>query len=82
MIVLISEKKFDMVDIQNATLSGGVAVGAVADLAIPPYGAFIIGSLTGIISTLGYRLVQVMYTTVDYRCLFMFFFYTAASAFP
>ena len=81
MIVLISEKKFDMVDIQNATLSGGVAVGAVADLAIPPYGAFIIGSLTGIISTLGYRLVQVMYT-VDYRCLFMFFLYTAASAFP
>ena len=49
-----------MVDIQNATLSGGVAVGAVADLMIQPYGAFIAGTVCGIISTLGYRLLQVL----------------------
>ena len=51
--------KFDVVDFQNATLSGGVAVGAIADLMIQPGGAFIAGSLCGIVSTLGYRVIQV-----------------------
>jgi len=51
-------RRLDMVDIQNATLSGGVAVGAIADLMIQPYGAFLAGTLTGIVSCLGYRLVQ------------------------
>ena len=51
-------KKLDMVDIQNATLSGGVAVGAIADLMIEPYGALLIGSVVGTISTLGYRVLQ------------------------
>ena len=52
--------KFDAVDFQNATLSGGVAVGAIADLMIQPGGAFIAGSLCGAISTLGYRIIQVI----------------------
>ena len=52
--------KFDAVDFQNATLSGGVAVGAIADLMIQPGGAFIAGSLCGAISTLGYRILQVI----------------------
>ena len=47
-----------MVDLQNATLSGGVAVGAIADLMIQPYGAFLAGTFTGVISCLGYRLLQ------------------------
>ena len=51
--------KFDVVDFQHATLSGGVAVGAIADLMIQPGGAFIAGTLCGIVSTLGYRLIQV-----------------------
>ena len=42
-----------MVDLQNATLSGGVAVGAIADLMIQPYGAYLAGTLTGAISCLG-----------------------------
>ena len=42
------------------SLSGGVAVGCVADLMIQPYGAFLLGSLTGVISCLGYRILQVM----------------------
>ena len=51
--------KFDVVDFQNATLSGGVAVGAIADLMIQPGGAFIAGTLCGIVSTIGYRVIQV-----------------------
>lgn len=51
--------KFNMVHVQNATLAGGVAVGAVADLMVRPYGALIIGSLAGILSTLGYAYVTV-----------------------
>jgi len=51
-------KRFEIVDIQNATLSGGVAVGAIADLMLQPYGAFLMGSLCGVVSTLGYRALQ------------------------
>ena len=47
-----------MVDIQNATLSGGVAVGAIADLMIQPYGAFLAGTFTGLVSCWGYRMAQ------------------------
>ena len=53
------KNKFDVIDFQNATLSGGVAVGAIADLMIQPGGAFIAGSLCGVVSTLGYRVIQV-----------------------
>ena len=57
--LLYRKNKFDVVDFQNATLSGGVAVGAIADLMIQPGGAFIAGSLCGVVSTLGYRVLQV-----------------------
>ena len=53
-----SGRKLDMVDIQNATLSGGVAVGAIADLMIQPYGAFLAGTFTGLVSCWGYRMAQ------------------------
>jgi len=52
------KKRFDMVDIQNATLAGGVAIGAVADFTIGAWGAMIVGSLAGIISTVGYVHIQ------------------------
>jgi hypothetical protein len=41
--------------IQNATLAGGVAVGAVADMVIHPFGAMIIGLIAGLLSTLGFQ---------------------------
>ncbi|CAF0758002.1 unnamed protein product [Adineta steineri] len=52
------EKKFDMVHIQNATLAGGVAVGTVADKIIRPFGAMIIGSVAGALSTIGFRFIK------------------------
>lgn len=46
--------KFDMVDIQNATLAGGVAVGSSSDLVIQPWGALCIGIAAGWLSVFGY----------------------------
>jgi len=46
--------KFNMVDVQNATLAGGVAVGAVADHYIAGGGAVLIGTVAGAWCTFGY----------------------------
>ena len=51
--------KLDMVHVQNATLAGGVAVGTTADMMIGPWGAILIGSLAGILSTCGYKWITV-----------------------
>ena len=48
----------NIVDAQNAALSGGVAVGAIAHLMLQPYGSIVIGSCAGIISTFGYQVIQ------------------------
>jgi ammonium transporter Rh len=50
--------KFDMVDIQNATLAGGVAVGSSADLVIQPWGAVLVGTLAGCLSVYGYVVIS------------------------
>ena len=50
--------KLLMEDVQNATLAGGVAVGAVADLYIGPGGALIIGFFAGSVSTFGFRFLN------------------------
>jgi hypothetical protein len=58
-------------------LAGGVAVGAVADMAIQPFGAMIIGSLAGIISTLGFQYItpnlngEILHDTCDYYYIFL-----------
>ena len=49
-------------DGQNATLAGGVAMGAIANMLVQPYAALIIGSLAGLLSCYGYRVLQVMNT--------------------
>ncbi len=51
-------EKFSMEDILNATLAGGVAIGAACGIFINPAGALCVGLLAGIISTLGYRYLQ------------------------
>lgn len=48
------EHKFSMVDIQNATIAGGVAVGAVADLLVNTWSAGLIGFGAGFVSVFGY----------------------------
>ncbi|CAF0965964.1 unnamed protein product [Rotaria sordida] len=52
---LVGKGKKEIIHIQNATLAGGVAIGTVADKNIGLFGAMIIGSLAGTISTLGYK---------------------------
>jgi ammonium transporter Rh len=52
------EQKFCMVDVQNATLAGGVAMGTVCDQLIYPASALTIGFLAGFVSVIGYVYVQ------------------------
>ena len=47
---------------QNATLAGGVAVGAAANLNIHLWGAMLVGTIAGIISTLGFQFLSVRST--------------------
>lgn len=51
--------KFDMVHVQNSTLSGGVAAGAICNMMVSPGGAVAVGIASGALSVLGYRFVTV-----------------------
>jgi len=51
---ILSEGRLATVPVQNATLAGGVAIGATANLAMQPKGALIIGTLAGALSTFGF----------------------------
>ena len=62
----------NIVDAQNAALSGGVAVGAISHLMLQPYGAILIGSVSGIISTVGYQIIQVIFSLKIFNCIFSF----------
>jgi len=46
--------KFDMVDVQNATLAGGVAIGTACNMAVAPGGALSVGLIAGMLSVVGY----------------------------
>jgi ammonium transporter Rh len=47
-----------MVDVQNATLAGGVAVGSAADLVIQPWAAILVGLCASFVSVAGYIWLQ------------------------
>jgi ammonium transporter Rh len=50
--------QFRPVDIQNATLAGGVAIGCVANLSLSPAGSLFIGCVASFVSTIGYYIIQ------------------------
>jgi len=56
--LLRHNNKFSMVDVQNATLAGGVACGAIADMSIHPWGALLNGACAGTVSCVGFCLLQ------------------------
>ncbi|RLN61626.1 hypothetical protein BBJ28_00013940 [Nothophytophthora sp. Chile5] len=56
--MLTQAKKFDLMHLQNATLAGGIAIGASCDLAISPAVAITTGLIAGILSVLGYRFLS------------------------
>lgn len=58
--IITEGHKFNMVHVQNATLAGGVAVGASANLMLQPYGALFTGIVAGIISVFGYAVLTVI----------------------
>lgn len=54
----VGRGKKEAAHVQNATLAGGVAVGAFADKNIGLFGAMIVGSVAGLISTLGFKFLS------------------------
>ena len=50
--------KYRPVDIQNATLAGGVAIGAVCHLTLGPFTPILIGASAGFLSTYGYNRIS------------------------
>jgi ammonium transporter Rh len=57
-LILGDVKKFRACDIQNATLAGGVAIGAVANLNISLFTAALVGAIAGLVSSYGYNVIQ------------------------
>lgn len=55
---LSGHQSFRPGDIQNATLAGGVAIGAVANMNIQPWGALLIGLAAGLLSEVGCWRIQ------------------------
>merc|ERR1739838_15851 len=58
---LVDKKgKLNMVHIQNSTLAGGVAVGAIGNFIIQPWGAILVGIVAAIVSVCGYQYLTPM----------------------
>ncbi len=54
---LMIRKKAAIADIANASLAGGVAIGATCNL-VGPLGAFVVGLLAGTLSVVGFSIIQ------------------------
>ena len=51
----LSPRPVETLIITRTDLTGGVIVGATADLMLQPYGAFLAGSVGGLVATFGYQ---------------------------
>lgn len=51
----VGKGKEEIIHIQNATLAGGVAIGTISDKNVDLFGAMLVGSIAGAVSTLGYK---------------------------
>ena len=51
---LTKEGKLEMEIVLNASLAGGVVVGSSADIIVMPFGAMLLGFITGCVSSLGF----------------------------
>lgn len=49
--------------VQNATLAGGVAIGSMANLDVPPAAALLLGMAAGIASVWGYENISPLLAT-------------------
>lgn len=54
LVPLLNSKRMAPVPIQNATLAGGVAIGATANLPMGPFAAVVVGCVAGVISCTGF----------------------------
>ena len=57
--------------IQNATLAGGVAIGAAADMVVTPFGTMVTGAIAGALSTIGYEHISVSISMHKCKCLML-----------
>ena len=55
---LVRGGKYSMVDVQNATLAGGVAIGSACDLIVDAWPSLLIGFIAGMVSVVGFVIVQ------------------------
>lgn len=57
-IMYSKDSRFRPADIQNATLSGGVAIGAIANLTLDPWTVLVVGFVAGHVSVFGFARLQ------------------------
>lgn len=58
---LVGKGKINVLHVQHATIAGGIAIGSVADLRVQVYVALIVGAFAGLVSTIGYKFVDVRF---------------------
>jgi ammonium transporter Rh len=51
---IIHHGKLEMEIVLNASIAGGVAIGANADIIVQPFGAMIVGFIAGTVSSFGF----------------------------
>ncbi|NXQ43104.1 RHBG protein, partial [Catharus fuscescens] len=56
--LLERDGKLSLGHVQNGSLAGGVAIGVVADMAVPPVTALALGSLSAVVCVLGFRFLS------------------------